>query len=65
MFGTLALDTWRQTCRSSRNLTPSEGGSKSDVSTGSTRKLLTEMEMGAYNSSSTSPGRRSARIFSG
>merc|ERR1719295_1234268 len=37
---------------SSRNLTPSEG--KSDASTGSTRKLLTEMEMGAYNSSSTS-----------
>jgi len=37
---------------SSRNLTPSEG--KSDVSSGSTRKLLTEMEMGAYNSSSTS-----------
>ena len=37
---------------SSRNLTPSEG--KSDVSTGSTRKLLTEMEMGAYNCSSTS-----------
>lgn len=37
---------------SSRNLTPSEG--KSDASSGSTRKLLTEMEMGAYNSSSTS-----------
>jgi len=37
---------------SSRNLTPSEG--KSDASTGSTRKLLTEMEMGAYNSSSAS-----------
>ena len=35
---------------SSRNLTPSEG--KSDASTGSTRKLLTEMEMGAYNSHS-------------
>merc|ERR1711892_195987 len=33
---------------SSRNLTPS------DASSGSTRKLLTEMEMGAYNSSSTS-----------
>merc|ERR1719342_680216 len=37
---------------SSRNLTPSEG--KSDGSSGSTRKLLTEMEMGAYHSSSTS-----------
>jgi len=37
---------------SSRNLTPSEG--KSDVSTGSTRKLLTEMEMGAYNSNNSS-----------
>ena len=37
---------------SSRNLTPSEG--KSEASSGSTRKLLTEMEMGAYNSSSTS-----------
>ena len=37
---------------SSRNLTPSEG--KSDVSSGSTRKLLTEMELGAYNCSSTS-----------
>ena len=33
---------------SSRNLTPS------DASTGSTRKLLTEMEMGAYNSNSNS-----------
>ena len=36
---------------SSRNLTPSEG--KSDVSSGSTRKILTEMEMGAYNSSTS------------
>merc|ERR1712020_625583 len=39
---------------SSRNLTPSEG--KSDVSSGSTRKLLTEMEMGAYNSQSSDHG---------
>jgi hypothetical protein len=37
---------------SSRNQTPSEG--KSDISTGSTRKILMEMEMGAYNSGSTS-----------
>ena len=44
--------TKQESSGSSRNLTPSEG--KSDVSTGSTRKLLTEMEMGAYNCSSTS-----------
>ena len=49
-----ATPTKQGSSGSSRNLTPSEGGSKSDVSTGSTRKLLTEMEMGAYNSSSTS-----------
>ena len=35
---------------SSRNLTPSEA--KSDVSTGSTRKILSEMELGAYNTNS-------------
>ena len=35
---------------SSRNLTPSEA--KSDISTGSTRKILSDMEMGAYNTNS-------------
>ncbi len=35
---------------SSRNLTPSEA--KSDISTGSTRRILMDMELGAYNSQS-------------
>ena len=35
---------------SSRNLTPSEA--KSDISTGSTRKIFNDMELGAYNSHS-------------
>ena len=49
---TAVTPTKQHSSGSSRNLTPSE--SKSEASNGSTRKLLTEMEMGAYNSSSTS-----------